>query len=75
MAVLEVMTREEGDLQVTWDTDNEQETRVARDTFERMQGKGYSAFRTSQSGARGEQIREFDPDAENIVMAPQMVGG
>lgn len=75
MSVLEVMTAKEGHLTVGWDQENEQETRVARETFTRMMGKGYAAYRNTEGAAPGEQIREFDPEAENILLMPPMAAG
>lgn len=73
-----VMSREEGDARISWNKGNEAEVASARRTFDELTGpaKGYSAFRVDSSGAStGARIREFDPDAESIVLVPRMVGG
>lgn len=47
---------------------------LAKTEFDRlMGGGGYAAFRSEEGG--GTQIREFDADAEEIVLTPPLVGG
>jgi hypothetical protein len=66
----------EGDAQVAWDTDNREEVDVARDTFNRLKKKGYLAYRADTRGRQtGSQLREFDPEAERIVLVKPLVGG
>jgi hypothetical protein len=64
-----------GDFKVTWSHDNADEVEIARGTYEKLKKKGYAAFRMLDRGQRGEQIREFDPRAEQIIMVPPVVGG
>jgi hypothetical protein len=64
-----------GDSRFMWSKDNPDEVKAAKKTFERLKEKGYLAYKVLASGARGEVIREFDPDAQSIIMAPQLVGG
>jgi hypothetical protein len=65
-----------GDMKVIWSSDNEDEVTQARKTFDDMRAKGYAAYRVEgKKGEKGEVIREFDPAAEKIIMAPAMVGG
>ena len=68
---------EEGDTKVMWDKDNPAEVEAARVQFETLTKKHrYLAFRAEgKKGEKGEQIREFDPDAERIILVPPMVGG
>lgn len=67
---------EEGDVKVEWEPGKHQEEEAARSTFDNMtQNKGYAAFRTDARGQRGQQIREFDPSAERILLVPPMQGG
>lgn len=74
MGVMRTMTAEHGDLEVKWDADNEEEVEQARSTFEAMKEQQYTAYRM-EDGSRGEQIKEFDPEAEAILLVPRMVGG
>lgn len=74
MAVLGV----EGDIKTIWDAHVPAEVAEARAQFERLTHahKGYTAFRvTGKNGEQGEQMRTFDPEAERIIFAPQLVGG
>ena len=48
---------------------------AARIVFDTLRAKGYLAFRVSRNGAKGKQMKEFDPNAERMVMVPQMQGG
>lgn len=65
----------EGDTRVEWDPSMRHEVEAARQNFDKLISKGYYAYRVSSSGERGEMIREFDPNARKIIMAPQMAGG
>jgi hypothetical protein len=66
-----------GDTKVIWDKDNEDEVEAARATFDRLtKDKKYTAFHvTGKDGKKGERMRAFDPEAERIILVPQMVGG
>ncbi len=70
-----------GDTKIEWNLDNADEIAIAREAFNlatrspQMGGKGYNAYRVGERGLRGEMIREFDPEAEKIILAPQMAGG
>jgi len=65
----------EGDVKITWDAGVEEEVKIARKTFDKMKAKSYIAFKVKKDGSQGKVIDEFDPDAEKIIMAPQMSGG
>lgn len=64
-----------GDTKIMWDRSREPEVDNARDTFNKMKKKGYKAYSVKKDGTPGEIIEEFDPEAEKIIMAPQMRGG
>ena len=64
-----------GDTKVAWDSENDDEIATARRTFNDLRGKGYLAFRVNKQGDKGQEMREFDPEAEKIILAPQMRGG
>lgn len=74
MSELRVMDRT-GDTKTIWDKDNATEVEVARETFAKLKKKGYLAYRVKKDGEKGEVIKEFDPDAEKIILAPPMAGG
>ncbi len=70
------ITNETGDTKVLWSKDNEDEVENARRTFKDMRKKGYTAFRvTGKNGEPGEQMNEFDPDAERIIFTKPQAGG
>jgi hypothetical protein len=65
-----------GDTKITWDADSKDEVDAARATFDKLKKKGYLAYRVvGRDETKGEVIREFDPDAERIILSPPMVGG
>lgn len=70
-----VQMDQRGDTTVAWDPMNQQETETARDTFNRMVGQGYMAYTVPPGGGRGEMVREFDPEAAKIILAPRVAGG
>lgn len=65
----------QGDTKIIWDAEQEDEVKVARKAFDKLQGKGYFAYEVKRNGEKGEVIREFNPDAEKIIMALPMQGG
>lgn len=65
-----------GDTRTIWDKDNADEVAIAKKQFADFMKKGYLAYKAEgKDGRKGEQIREFDPDAERIIFARQLVGG
>jgi hypothetical protein len=65
-----------GDTKVIWSRDNADEVEAAREQFKRLKKKGFAAFKVvGKSGEKGEQIDEFDPNAERIILVPPMAGG
>jgi hypothetical protein len=63
-----------GDTEVRWAIDNEAEVVAARSAFGELRRKGYLAYRL-RGGQPEDLLIEFDPEAEQIVMAPPMRGG
>ena len=74
MGELAILGRE-GDTKVMWDPSNRDEVGVARRTFSDLKKKGFSAFRVMPDGEQGEQVREFNPEDEKIIMVPALQGG
>lgn len=65
-----------GDVRAMWDRGNADEVASARRQFQDLAKKGYVAYRAEgKNGERGEVIREFDPDAERIILVKALVGG
>ena len=75
--IMHELHRDEGDVRIMWRKDVPDEVAVARDTFDQCtKDKGMLAYKaTGERGIKGEQIREFDPDAERIIFVKQNVGG
>jgi hypothetical protein len=65
-----------GDSKHVWDADNEIEVEAMRKLFADYKAKGYAAYAVEgKEGTKGKLIREFDPELERIIFAPQMRGG
>lgn len=65
----------EGDVKTIWDRNNPDEVENARSTFKRLIAKGFSAFKVDADGEQGEVMREFDPNAEKVILVPAIAGG
>jgi hypothetical protein len=65
----------EGDTKFMWDADNPAEVEEAQNHFEALIAKGYSAFKVTEKGGKGQRITAFDPELERIIMIPRLVGG
>lgn len=74
MGALNVMDQH-GDTKMVWDADNPDEVKIAMDAYNKLIKKNFLAFSVGKKGKKDEQIDEFDPDAEQIIMCPQMAGG
>lgn len=70
-----IRTDGSGDTKISWDTDHEDEVEAAKLTFDTLKGKGYLAYRTDGDGNQAETMSAFDPEAREIIMSPQLVGG
>lgn len=66
---------ETGDLRVTWNARDTDEVSAARAQFDELRGKRFVAFAVGETGGQGEQVDEFDPNAQKIIMVPPMAGG
>jgi len=64
-----------GDKTIEWNPRDPDEVNKARLEFAKQKAKGHLSYRLDADGNRGAVIREFDPTARRIVMAPQTVGG
>ena len=72
---LSVLNRE-GDTKIIWDSNNDDEVEAARKTFDGLKKKGFMAYKAiGKDGRKGDIIKDFDPEAERIIMVPRMVGG
>lgn len=60
---------------ITWDPKIFDEIIKAREKFQFLLGKGYSAFHIMDTGGEGKKIKSFDSSAEKIIMVPKLGGG
>lgn len=61
---------------VEWDPANPAEVATATEAFNTAQREGVPlAYTVPASGEQGEVIRDFDPEADEIIMTRQMAGG
>lgn len=74
--LFQVVDRVAGDVRVMWDRTKKIEVDAMRKLFADLKAKGYAAFTVKdKDGNKGEVIREFDPNAERMIMIPPMAGG
>lgn len=64
-----------GHTTTAWDPAVPAEVADARATFERMTAQGYQAFHVGRRGQQAERMTSFDPDAEQMILIPQLKGG
>jgi len=75
MSVMRVLGRA-GDRELTWDPETGAGMQSAKLLFEeKTQHFGYLAFLEGPNGEGSEMIRNFDPHASSIILAPRLVGG
>jgi hypothetical protein len=72
MAILDRL----GDTKVMWDKNDPNEVAAAKATFDSLKAKGFLAYSVKgKKGDKGEVIKQFDPEAERLIMSPPLVGG
>jgi len=64
-----------GDVKISWNSSNREEVKTAKETFDKKISQGWSAFEEKFSGTKGDRIKEFDPDAQRIILVPPITGG
>lgn len=65
-----------GHAKYEWDKDDPADVEEARKIFNEKKKLGYSAYRVDpKSGDKGEILKEFDPNAGQIIMVPAFKGG
>jgi hypothetical protein len=73
-SVMMILT-EKGDERLVWDKDNGREAKQAKRKFLELLAKGYTAFSVDHVSEKNRKIKEFDVDAEEILMVPEIVKG
>jgi hypothetical protein len=76
MGVMRIMGLS-GDDKLTWDHNDDLQTKKARTRFAELLEKGFRAYISKDiaGSLKGERITEFDPTAERLIMVPPMAGG
>jgi hypothetical protein len=64
-----------GDTKIIWDSNNEEEVKVAKKTFDELTAKHFAAFSVKKDGSKDKKISVFEPEAEKIILIPPMSGG
>ena len=64
-----------GDDRIVWDCDNGNEAKEAKKKFVELLGKGYKAYSVDLNGNKNRRIKEFDVEAEEILMVPPTAKG
>lgn len=73
-SVMKILT-DEGDERLVWDRDNGREAKQAKKRFLDLIKQGYTAFSVDLDSQKNRKIKEFDVDAEEILMVPEVVKG
>lgn len=74
--VMRILDQKEGDIKIIWDPEVPTEVDHARETFRKMtKEKGMAAYRVDKKGERAKLLKDFDPDAEAMILAPLVQGG
>ena len=74
MGLLRILGKD-GDREIPWDPADPQQLDDVRCGFETLLRQGYQAYSLDANGRTGEHLRQFNPDAAEIVLAPRFRGG
>ena len=75
MGTMHVLGRQ-GDQVMTWDPENALQTEHVRQAFNGKVAAGFTGFRVGPESLKdAERLSEFDPQAQRIVLVPQIAGG
>lgn len=66
---------ESGDDRIVWDKEDGYEAKEAKAKFSELLKKGYKAYSVDSKGQKNRRIKEFDVDAEEILMVPPTAAG
>jgi hypothetical protein len=72
MHEIAVMNKE-GDTRTSWNPADADSVAVAKALFERLRASGHMVYKTVEG--ESEIVREFDPQATDLVAVPRIVGG
>lgn len=69
---------EKGDTKLAWDPTDTKSVEKVRKEFDELIAQGWMAFdikTDEETGTSGSVTREFNPDAETIIVSRPLVGG
>jgi len=72
--VIETMNSS-GDFKIMWDRNNPGEVTAAKAAFDQAIAAKSAVFAVKTKGGKGDKVKEFDPNAERLMVVPQLVGG
>ena len=68
MGSLSCLDKKAGDIRIQWDRAKVSEVEMAKKFFEQKVGEGFIGYRMNKQGDKGDQIRDFDVEAERVIM-------
>ena len=71
----QIVMNSNGDTRHEFDPVDLSSLATAEARFHELTGKGFRAMALRKDGAPGELVRKFDPQAEQTLFIPQLVGG
>ena len=74
IGLMNIMDRS-GHKELTWDTARLSEVMAAKEAFDTLMKRGYTAFGSKHKTDARHLVREFDPTLEELVVVPKIVGG
>lgn len=75
MGIMKVMS-DEGDTRISWNPDVDKEVSIAKDKFDELLKKGFSAFRVDDKGKKAaRKVHEFLPFAGTLLLIAPLQGG
>ena len=74
MGIMHVLGKS-GDSETRWDPADPQSVKQARERFEEYRRRGLLAFVASEAGAEAVHVRDFHPEAGEIVFTRPLIGG
>jgi len=64
-----------GDRETPWDPRDAKSTAAARKVFEHHSGTEFRAFEAARPGGEATLVKEFNPEAGEIVISRRLIGG
>lgn len=72
---MRIMDVNKGDIKHIWDSEKPEEVEIARDLFRSTRKRGYRAYRVDTKGKQTIEMKDFDPEAQAMILAPFVSGG